>query len=109
MHLLTKYFDGKRSVKDIFRKVMETPEGKKSGANFVSLTEEFRKFYDAFHPLQWINLRHADIAPFTPLSATLRRIQSQYPGAMEAYAAQLRARNATPEEYVLAGVPLEKK
>ncbi|MBI1275717.1 methyltransferase domain-containing protein [bacterium] len=92
MHLICRYFDGERSVKEIFRKVMETPEGEKNKANFVTLKEEFRQLYNALAPLQWIYLRKSGIPRFKGHNEILQPYVEKYPGALEAYLEKERAR-----------------
>lgn len=53
---IASLIDGKRSLREIFRKIMDT--SKNGSVNFQTLLAEFTPFYEALHNFDWIFLRY---------------------------------------------------
>ena len=74
--LIFKYLDGKRSLKEIFKRVMSD----KGKGNFISLLDEFKVMYAAMnHPhntSDWVMLHHASL----PAYPTLEDLQQNIKG-----------------------------
>lgn len=60
-----KYLDGKRSLKQIFRKVMRGCGNRGVKVTEKQLLEEFSRIYSAFNLYDWMLLRSGNVAPFT--------------------------------------------
>lgn len=54
---IVRLIDGKRSLREIFRQIMDAPAHRKSKPNFQSLIYEFKALYHAFHHFNWMYLR----------------------------------------------------
>lgn len=54
--------DGKRTLREIFRHVMDKNQAKKDKPNFQTLTEEFVMFFEPMHKANWLYLRHPSTA-----------------------------------------------
>lgn len=69
---MIRYVDGKRTLKEIFRKVMDMPSHKGEKPNFQSLTEEFNLLFQNFVRFDWMFLRHKS-ASYAPSPETLQQ------------------------------------
>lgn len=56
--LLFKYLDGKRSLKEIFQKVMASPSARTGKPSFLSLTKEFKEIFAALNSHGWMFLSY---------------------------------------------------
>jgi uncharacterized SAM-dependent methyltransferase len=60
---MVRLIDGKLSLRQIFRKIMDAPGSKKTKPNFQTLHYEFKAFYNAFHHFNWMYLRYKESSP----------------------------------------------
>jgi SAM-dependent methyltransferase len=57
LEAIVRLIDGKRSLREIFRQIMDAPAHRKTKPNFQSLLYEFKGLYNAFHHFNWMYLR----------------------------------------------------
>ncbi len=57
MELIFKYIDGKASLREIFRKVMDSPQTKATRPNFPTLAVEFKSMMISMLEYNWLFLR----------------------------------------------------
>jgi ubiquinone/menaquinone biosynthesis C-methylase UbiE len=58
-----RFMDGKRTLKEIFRIIMDSNEGKKHKPNFQTLSFEFNAMFATLNARNWLFLRHKTTAP----------------------------------------------
>lgn len=63
LEAMVRLIDGKLSLRQIFRKIMDAPGSKKTKPNFQTLHYEFKAFYNAFHHFNWMYLRYKESSP----------------------------------------------
>ncbi|MFO0109694.1 MAG: class I SAM-dependent methyltransferase [Alphaproteobacteria bacterium] len=63
LEAMVRLIDGKRSLREIFRKIMDAPGSKKTKPNFQTLHYEFKALYNAFHHFNWMYLRCKESSP----------------------------------------------
>jgi ubiquinone/menaquinone biosynthesis C-methylase UbiE len=63
LEAMVRLIDGKSSLRQIFRKIMDAPSSKKTAPNFQTLHYEFKAFYNALHHFNWMYLRTKESSP----------------------------------------------
>ncbi len=76
MEIIFKYIDGKTTLKEIFRKIMDSPLNKKEKPNFQTLSFEFEAMYGILNARNWLFLRHKSTSPIVYPDTMLERIKS---------------------------------
>jgi len=71
---ILKYMDGKKSLKQIFRKVIDSHASTKKKPNYQQLTSEFQNIFDELSIPNWIFLRSNSV----PQYRTAEDLQAQF-------------------------------
>jgi SAM-dependent methyltransferase len=76
MEPIFRHVDGKRTLREIFRKVMDTNAAKKDKPNFQTLSMEFAAMFQIMNSYDWLFLRGKDTAPVLNLDALQARVKA---------------------------------